>query len=65
MPAGEVWAEVAPGDALGTVVDPVTGETLEELTSPVAGRLLAIRELPVVFPGSMVARVVTLDMDAS
>ena len=34
MPAGEVWAEVAPGDALGTVVDPVTGETLEELTSP-------------------------------
>ena len=60
LPHGEIWGEVAAGDSLGSVVDPVTSEVLEQVVAPAAGRLLAIRELPVVFPGSMVARVVTL-----
>lgn len=64
LPAGTVWAEVAEGASLGTVVDPVTSQILEEVTSPAPGRLLAIRELPVVFPGSMVARVVTEESKA-
>ncbi len=58
LPEGTPWSEVAAGDVLGTVVDPVTGKDCETVTSPVSGRLLAVREQPVVFPGSMVARVV-------
>ncbi len=59
MPATTIWGEVSKGDALGEVVDPLTGQTREVVESPVEGRILAIRELPVVFPGTMVARVVT------
>jgi hypothetical protein len=58
MPTGTVWSEIEEGASLGEVVDPISGETLEDVLSPVAGRLLAVRERPVVFPGTMVARVV-------
>lgn len=58
LPEGRIWATIAAGDRLGEVVDPVSGDSLEVVTSPVGGHLLAIRELPVVFPGTMVARVV-------
>lgn len=59
LPEGTPWQEVEAGQPLGSVVDPVTGASCEEVVSPVSGRLLAVREQPVVFPGSMVARVVT------
>jgi len=60
LPEGGPWEAVEAGAVLGTVVDPVTGSACETVLSPVSGRLLAVREQPVVFPGSMVARVVTL-----
>jgi predicted deacylase len=59
LPEGDILAEVAEGQTIGSVVDPLTGEVREEVRSPAAGRLLAIRVSPVVFPGSTVARVVT------
>lgn len=59
LPRGEAWAELEAGALLGTVVDPVTGELREEVRTPADAHVLAIRELPVVFPGTMVARVVT------
>lgn len=58
LPLSRTWASLAEGDPLGEVVDPVTGDTLEVLTAPVAGRVLAQREQPVVYPGSLVARLV-------
>jgi hypothetical protein len=58
LPQGRVWAELAEGDALGEVVDPVTGDTREVVRAPTAGRVLALREQPVVYPGSLVARIV-------
>ncbi len=58
MPEGAPWLEVSEGDLLGTVIDPASGEVLERLSSPAGGRLLALREQPAVFPGSMVARLV-------
>ena len=64
LPNGEVWSKVEEGGELGIVVDPVTGDERARILSPIRGRLLAIRELPVVFPGSMVARVVDLPDDA-
>ena len=58
LPEGELWAKVEQGAPLGTVIDPSSGEIVEHVCSPAAGRLLAVREHPVVFPGSMVARLV-------
>lgn len=58
LPEGVLWSEVKEGDLLGTVIDPSTGEVLERIACPAAGRLLALREQPAVFPGSMVARLV-------
>ncbi len=60
LPSAAVWSEVTVGAELGSVVDPITGDELELILSPTDGRLLAVREHPVVFPGSMVARVVSL-----
>lgn len=58
MPLGSVWGSVEQGDVLGEVIDPASGALLESVCSPVSGRLLAVREHPAVFPGTMVARVV-------
>ncbi len=58
LPAGRMWAEVEVGTPLGEVVDPIGGETREIVTAPIAGRVLAMREQPVVYPGSLVARLV-------
>ena len=58
LPTGTIWSEIEEGASLGQVVDPISGESLEDIVSPASGRLLAVRERPVVFPGTMVARVV-------
>lgn len=58
LPSGVPGAEVELGAMLGEVVDPASGATLEQVVAPATGQMLAVREHPVVFPGSMVARVV-------
>ena len=58
LPHGEIWAEVKAGDLLGEVIDPSNGEIREEIRSTVDGHVMAMRDHPVVYPGSMVARVV-------
>ena len=59
LPGTGPWTEVEAGAPLGEVVDPVTGEVLEVVPSPCEGRTLAVREQPVVYPGTLVARVVS------
>lgn len=58
LPRVSTWAELEVGDSVGEVVDPTAGDTLEVVRTPVAGRVLACREQPVVYPGSLVARMV-------
>jgi uncharacterized protein len=58
LPAVGPWAEVDAGDLLGEVVNPVTGETRETITTSEGGRVLAHRAEPVVYPGNLVARLV-------
>lgn len=58
LPLGTVGVEVEAGVVLGEVVDPIGGDTREVITAPLAGRVLALREQPVVYPGSLVARMV-------
>ena len=60
LPEASPWDTVAMGDVLGQVVDPSTGALQETVFAPLAGKVLAVREQPVVFSGSMVVRMVEL-----
>lgn len=50
---------VKKGQLLGIIADPLTGEEAERITAPAAGLLFTLREYPVVYPGSLLARVLT------
>ena len=53
----EHTAQVEEGQELGVIADPLTGEIKQRLTSPAAGLLFTLREYPVVYEGSLVARI--------
>jgi predicted deacylase len=53
----EHWKEVRRGDLLGRIVSPLSGEVLSEVRSPVAGVLFTLREYPLVYEGSLLARI--------
>ncbi len=48
---------VEEGQEIGSIVSPLTGEVLQLVTSPVHGLLFTIRAYPVVYQGSLLARV--------
>ena len=48
---------VKKGDLLSQVVSPLTGEVLADVTSPVDGLLFTQRGYPVVYEGSLIARI--------
>lgn len=58
LPESSPWDDVSVGDVLGQVVDPSTGALQETVLAPLPGKVLAVREQPVVFSGSMVVRMV-------
>ena len=45
------------GDELGIIADATTGEVKQVLISPVDGLLFTLRDYPVVYPGSLIARI--------
>lgn len=45
------------GDPVGRIVNPLTGDVLDEVTAPADGLLFTIREYPVVDEGSLLARI--------
>jgi len=45
------------GDCIGMVIDPLTGTVVEETVAPCEGLLFTLREYPVVFGGSLLARI--------
>ncbi|MCD8382449.1 MAG: M14 family metallopeptidase [Clostridiales bacterium] len=50
-------ATLSAGDRIGSVVNPLTGALLREITAPADGLLFTIREYPVVDEGSLLARI--------
>ncbi|MBC9782937.1 succinylglutamate desuccinylase/aspartoacylase family protein [Heliobacterium chlorum] len=46
------------GDVIGRIVDPLKGNDLQVITSPRQGLLFTLREHPVVYEGSLVARLI-------
>lgn len=57
LPAREHTDYLKKGDLVGTVLDPLSGTIAEEVYSPTDGLLFTLREYPVVYPGSLIARI--------
>lgn len=50
-------AVIQKGDVIGTVVEPLSGKVLSTLYAPNGGILFTLREFPVVYEGSLIARI--------
>lgn len=57
IPATSHWTDVHRGELLGTIVSPFNGTVLSDVRSPVDGILFTLREYPLVYEGSLMARV--------
>jgi predicted deacylase len=61
IPTVEHWISVHRGEVLGRIVSPHTGEMLSEVRSPVHGILFTLREYPLVYEGSLMARIMATE----
>jgi predicted deacylase len=61
VPEVEHWTAVRRGDLLGRIVSPLRGQVLSEVRSPVGGVLFTLREYPLVYEGSLLARLMETD----
>lgn len=57
LPRVECGAQVRHGQVLGLVVDSLEGSVKSELKAPRSGLLFSLRAYPVVYPGSLLARI--------
>jgi predicted deacylase len=57
IPYAAHGSHVSAGDCIGVVIDPLTGAVVEETLAPCGGLLFTLREYPVVFGGSLLARI--------
>lgn len=58
LPEKEYGVMLKKGDKIGQIVKPLSGEILSEVFSPDDGLLMTIRAYPVVYEGSLLARVI-------
>lgn len=56
VPNVKHWEKLRKGDHIGSIIDPLRGEVLDQVLSPVDGILFTIREYPVVDEGSLIGR---------
>ncbi|MGN1148388.1 MAG: M14 family metallopeptidase [Lachnospiraceae bacterium] len=56
VPNVKHWEKLKKGDHIGSIIDPLRGEVLDRILSPVDGILFTIREYPIVDAGSLVGR---------
>lgn len=57
FPSANHSERVEEGQNIGVIADPLTGDIKAELKSPAAGLLFTLREYPVVYEGSLIARI--------
>lgn len=48
---------VKEGEHIGDIIDPITGMVIHQVNSPVDGLVFTLREYPIVYEGSLVARI--------
>ncbi len=54
---------VEEGESIGKIVDPLTGDLIHEVVSPIHGLLFTLRAYPVVYEGSLLARIHLLKLE--
>ena len=57
FPTSDHKTRVQAGQELGIIADPLTGEVRQRVCSPAEGLLFTLREYPVVYEGSLLARI--------
>lgn len=57
VPCVEHWVEIKKGDHIGDVIDPATGNIEEYVTATCGGKIFTLREFPIVYGGSLIARI--------
>jgi predicted deacylase len=57
IPSAAHGGYVSAGDSIGIVYDPLTGNIAETVLAPCEGLVFTLREYPVVFGGSLLARI--------
>lgn len=57
IPDTEFGSVVSEGDIIGRIVNPLTGAIVENAAAPCPGLLFTLREYPVVYGGSLIARI--------
>ena len=57
VPCVEHWKAIKAGDPMGDILDPLTGQVKQHVTAPVSGMIFTLREYPVVYSGSLLARI--------
>ncbi|MCQ2240342.1 M14 family metallopeptidase [Treponema sp.] len=65
LPSAKHWTDVKKGQEIGKIINPLTGDTEEVLTSPIDGKIFTIREYPIVYAGSLIARVLDTSKTAA
>ena len=57
IPSADHWKDIKEGEVVGEIIDVLHGELLEKIVSPCNGRIFTLREYPVVYEGSLIARI--------
>ena len=57
MPCVDHLDAIKKGESIGEILNPLTGEIEEKVISPCDGMIFTLREYPVVYEGSLIARV--------
>lgn len=57
VPCVEHWKAIDAGSHMGDILDPLTGQVKQRVTAPVSGMIFTLREYPVVYSGSLLARI--------
>ncbi len=57
FPSTDHKTHVEEGQELGVIADPLTGQIRQTIHSPASGLLFTLREYPVVYEGSLIARI--------
>ena len=57
VPCVEHWKTVRKGGHIGDILNPLTGEINERISSPTDGIVFTLREYPIVNEGSLIARI--------
>lgn len=57
LPSVEHWRGIRRGDTVGDIVNSLTGEIEQHIIAPCGGVVFTLREYPVVYRGSLIARI--------